>query len=127
MTNLSTSQSAKPAVTMFHNPHCSTSRQVLGLIRERGIEPTVIEYLKNPPSRAALAELIAALGIPVRELLRSKEVRYAELQLDVASDDELISAIAANPILMNRPVVASALGARLCRPAERVLELLPPT
>lgn len=127
MTNLSTSQSAKPAVTIFHNPHCSTSRQVLGLIRERGIEPTVIEYLKNPPSRAALAELIAALGIPVRELLRSKEVRYAELQLDVASDDELISAIAANPILMNRPVVASALGVRLCRPAERVLELLPPT
>lgn len=120
--------SADPTVTIFHNSACSTSRQVLELIRKSGIEPVIVEYLKKPPSRAALVGLLAALDIPVRELLRSKEARFAELRLGDThwSDDELIGFIAANPILMNRPVVVSALGARLCRPAQQVLELLPP-
>lgn len=128
MTKTARSHPASPAVTIFHNPACSTSRQVLALIRERGLDPVIVEYLKHPPSRAELVELLAALDIPVRELLRSKEARYAELQLGGSQwhDDELIAFIAANPILMNRPIVVSKLGARLCRPAQRVLEVLPP-
>ena len=119
---------ASPAVSIFHIPACGTSRQVLALIREHGFEPAIVEYLKNPPSRAQLEELLAAMGIPVRDLLRAKEARHAELRLDDAKwrDDELIGFIADNPILMNRPVVVTALGARLCRPAQRLLELLPP-
>ncbi|WP_050726965.1 arsenate reductase (glutaredoxin) [Vulgatibacter incomptus] len=111
---------------IFHNPNCGTSRKTLALLRERGIEPTVIEYLKTPPSREELSELIAALGIPVRALLRRKESLYAELGVDDPkwSDAELIAFIAEHPILMERPVVVTPKGARLCRPAETLLEVL---
>ena len=114
-------------ITIYHNPKCGTSRTVLGLLRERGLEPEVIEYLKNPPGRAALVALIARLGIPVRALLRSKEAIYEELQLGnpALSDDALIDAMLAHPILMNRPIVVTPRGARLCRPSETVLEILP--
>lgn len=118
----------KPTVTIYHNPHCGTSRNTLALIRATGIEPTVIEYLKNPPTRAELVQLIADMGIPVRELLREKGTPYAELDLGNAkwTDDELIDQIVAHPILMNRPVVVTELGTKLCRPSsESVLEILP--
>lgn len=114
-------------VTIFHNPACGTSRNVLALIRHAGIEPTVVEYLKAPPSKARLRELLAAMGIGVRQLLRERGTPYAELQLGDPkwSDDELLDFIGQHPILMNRPVVVTPLGAKLCRPAETVLELLP--
>ncbi|MFM2067207.1 MAG: hypothetical protein RLZZ584_2116 [Pseudomonadota bacterium] len=116
-----------PSVTIFHNPACGTSRNVLALIRNAGIEPEVIEYLKTPPGRERLVALIAALGTPVRELLRSKGTPYAELGLDnpALSDAQLIDAMVAHPILMNRPVVVTPLGTRLCRPSELVLDILP--
>ncbi len=115
------------AITIYHNPNCGTSRNVLALIRNSGVEPEVIEYLKNPPGRAKLIELVAQLGIPVRELLRQKDTPYDELQLGnpALSDDALMDAMVAHPILMNRPIVVSPLGARLCRPSEAVLEILP--
>lgn len=116
-------------VTLYHNPACSTSRNALALVRARGIEPQIIEYLKTPPTRAELAELIAAMGITPRALLRSKEMRYRELDLDDAkwSDAELIAFMVDNPILMNRPIVVTPLGTRLGRPsADAVLEVLPP-
>jgi arsenate reductase len=114
------------AITIYHNPDCGTSRNTLAMIREAGVEPEVIEYLETPPTRDRLRELLAAMGISVRELLRTKELIYAELGLDdpALSDERLLDAIVAHPILMNRPIVVSDRGTRLCRPAERVLELL---
>ena len=114
-------------ITIYHNPKCGTSRNVLALIRNAGIEPTVIEYLKTPPSRAELVALIAATGAPVREAIRAKEAVYTELGLanPALGDDALIDAMLAHPILINRPLVVSPLGTRLCRPSETVLDLLP--
>ena len=114
-------------VTIFHNPTCGTSRNVLALIRHAGIAPEIVEYLKTPPTRETLARLVAAMGIPVRGLLREKGTPYAELGLDdpKRTDDELLDAIVQHPILMNRPVVVTPLGTRLCRPSETVLALLP--
>jgi arsenate reductase len=111
-------------VTIYHNPACGTSRKTLALIREAGIEPVVIEYLKNPPGRARLVELIAATGQPVRAIVRTKESLFTELGLEAASDDALIDAMVAHPVLMNRPVVVSGDVVRLCRPQELVLEML---
>ena len=114
-------------ITIYHNPACGTSRNTLALIRNAGIEPRVIEYLNDPPDRETLNELIAAMGVPVREVLREKGTPYAELHLDnpALSDDELVDAMLAHPILMQRPIVVSALGTRMCRPSETVLDLLP--
>jgi arsenate reductase (glutaredoxin) len=113
-------------VTIYHNPACGTSRNTLAMIRLSGEEPDVIEYLKTPPSRVRLAELIAAMGISVRALLREKGTPYAELGLASSkwSDDELIDFMLAHPILINRPIVVTERGVRLCRPSERVLDLL---
>ncbi len=119
---------SKHAVTIYHNPKCGTSRNTLAIIRATGIEPTVIEYLQNPPTREKLVQLIADMGIPVRELLREKGTPYAELDLgnEKWSDDELIDQMMAHPILINRPIVVTELGIKLCRPAsESVLEILP--
>ena len=115
------------AVTIYYNPACGTSRNTLAMIRQSGEEPVVIEYLKNPPSRARLVDLITAMGIPVRALLREKGTPYAELGLADPkwSDDELIDFMMAHPILINRPIVETPTGVRLCRPSERVLDLLP--
>jgi arsenate reductase (glutaredoxin) len=114
-------------VTIFHNPACGTSRNTLGLIRNSGVEPEVIEYLKTPPSREQLADLIRRMGVPVREVLRRKGTPYAELGLDdpSLSDDQLLDAMMAHPILINRPIVVTSLGVRLCRPSEAVLDILP--
>ncbi|WP_442579237.1 arsenate reductase (glutaredoxin) [Mesorhizobium sp. ASY16-5R] len=114
-------------IAIYHNPDCGTSRNTLAMIRQSGEEPEVIEYLKNPPSRARLAELIAALGLTPRELLREKGTAYAELGLGDPkwTDDELIDFMLAHPILINRPVVVTPLGTKLCRPSEVVLEVLP--
>lgn len=115
------------AITIYHNPACGTSRNVLGMIRNSGVEPTVIEYLKAPPDRETLHALLAAMDMPVRELLREKGTPYAELELgdSTLTDEQLIDAIIAHPILMNRPVVVTPLGTRLCRPSETILDLLP--
>jgi arsenate reductase len=114
-------------ITIYHNPACGTSRNVLGLIRATGIEPTIIEYLKTPPTREKLLELIAAMKISVRDLLRQKGTPHDELGLAVPalSDDALIDAMLAHPILINRPIVVSPLGVKLCRPSETVLDILP--
>ncbi|HQN13440.1 MAG TPA: arsenate reductase (glutaredoxin) [Quisquiliibacterium sp.] len=114
-------------VTIFHNPACGTSRNVLGLIRNAGIEPVVIEYLKTPPTRAQLAAIVAATGGSVRALLREKGTPFHELGLGDPgrTDEELLDAMCAHPILINRPIVVSPLGTRLCRPSETVLDLLP--
>ena len=114
-------------ITIYHNPNCGTSRNVLALIRNSGAEPEVVEYLKTPPGRAKLVELVAQLGIPVRELMRQKGTPYDELQLGnpALSDDALLDAMVAHPILMNRPIVVTPLGTRLCRPSETVLDILP--
>jgi len=114
-------------ITIYHNPTCGTSRNVLALIRHAGFEPTVIEYLKTPPSKEKLKELVAAMGIGVRELLREKGTPYAELGLadPKFTDEQLLDFIGQHPILMNRPVVETPLGTKLCRPSEEVLELLP--
>lgn len=114
-------------IIIYHNPECGTSRNVLGLIRNAGIEPHVIEYLKTPPARALLAQLIERAGITPRELLREKGTPYAELGLgdESLSDDVLLDAMMAQPILINRPLVVSPLGVKLCRPSETVLDLLP--
>ena len=115
-----------PTITIFHNPQCGTSRNVLALIRNSGAEPVVVEYLKTPPTRATLVNLIASLGLPVREVLRQKGTPYDELGSgDISlNDDALIDAIVAHPILMNRPIVITPLGTRLCRPSEVVLDIL---
>jgi len=114
-------------IVIYHNPECGTSRNTLGLIRNAGIEPHVVEYLKTPPSRALLVQLIARAGITPRELLREKGTPYAELGLGDTSlsDDALVDAMMAHPILINRPLVVSPLGVKLCRPSEAVLDLLP--
>lgn len=114
-------------VTIFHNPACGTSRNVLALIRNTGDEPTVIEYLKTPPDRATLTQLIAAMGVPVREVLRQKGTPYDELGLGDPkwSDEQLIDFMLQHPILINRPIVVTPLGTRLCRPSEAVLDILP--
>ncbi|MCY7369382.1 MAG: arsenate reductase (glutaredoxin) [Polaromonas sp.] len=114
-------------ITIFHNPQCGTSRNVLALIRNSGAEPEVIEYLVNPPSRETLQRLIGQMGIPVCDLLRRKGTPYDELGLDdpALSDAELIDAMLAHPILINRPIVVTPLGTCLCRPSEAVLGILP--
>lgn len=114
-------------ITIYHNPACGTSRNALAMIRQSGEEPEVIEYLKTPPSREKLVQLIAAMGISPRDLLREKGTPYAELGLGDPkwSDDELIDFMMEHPILINRPIVITPLGARLCRPSEAVLDILP--
>jgi len=113
-------------ITIYHNPACGTSRNTLAMIRASGIEPEVIEYLKTPPSRARLVELIAAMGISARDLLREKGTPYAELGLDnlSLSEDALIDAMLQHPVLINRPIVVTAKGVKLCRPSELVLDIL---
>jgi arsenate reductase (glutaredoxin) len=114
------------SATIYHNPDCGTSRNALAMIRQSGEQPQVIEYLKNPPSRERLIELIEAMGISARALMREKSTPYAELGLADPkwSDDELIDFMLAHPILINRPIVVTEKGARLCRPSELVLDLL---
>ena len=114
-------------IVIYHNPACGTSRNALALIRHVGIEPHVIEYLKTPPSRATVAWLAARTGAPLRDLLREKGAPFAELGLGDPglTDDQLLDAIGAHPILLNRPIVVSPLGVGLCRPSEAVLDLLP--
>ncbi|MGE0221666.1 MAG: arsenate reductase (glutaredoxin) [Acetobacteraceae bacterium] len=111
---------------IYHNPKCGTSRKVLGMLREAGVQPSVIEYLKTPPTRDELQALLGKLGMTPRELLRRKGTPYAELGLDdpAKSDDALIDAILAHPILMERPVVVTRRGARVCRPPDRLRDLL---
>ena len=114
-------------ITIFHNPSCGTSRNTLAMIRNSGVEPTVIEYLTTPPTKARLQELLAAMGTGPRPLLREKGAPYAELDLANTkwTDDELLDFMLAHPILINRPVVETPLGTRLCRPSELVLDILP--
>ena len=115
-------------VVIYHNPQCGTSRNTLAMIRNSGVEPHVIEYLKTPPSRTMLVELVARMGVPLRALLREKGTPYAELGLGdpALTDAQLLDAMLAHPILINRPIVVSPKGVRLCRPSEQVLDLLPP-
>ncbi|CAE6909684.1 Arsenate reductase [Paraburkholderia domus] len=115
------------SVTIYHNPECGTSRNTLAMIRNAGIEPTIIEYLKTPPTRERLVELIGRSGLSVRETLRQKGTPYAELGLDdpLLTDDELLDAMMEHPILINRPFVETSHGVRLCRPSEVVLDILP--
>ncbi|MCU9924765.1 glutaredoxin-dependent arsenate reductase [Aeromonas caviae] len=115
------------AITLYHNPECGTSRNTLALIRNSGVEPTILHYLETPPSRDELVALIAAMGLPVRDLLRKNVPPYEALGLTEARfrDDELIDAMLAHPILINRPIVVTPLGTRLCRPSEVVLDILP--
>ena len=115
-------------VIIYHNPDCGTSRNTLGMIRNAGIEPHVVEYLKTPPSRVLLKQLIARMGITVRALLREKGTPFQELGLGIPdlSDDQLLDAMTAHPILINRPIVVTPGGVRLCRPSELVVDLLPP-
>lgn len=114
-------------ITIYHNPQCGTSRNTLAMIRNSGVEPRVIDYLKSPPDRATLQALIAATGQPVIEVVRRKEAAFTELGLDApgTTDEQLIDAMLAHPILINRPLVVTPLGTRLCRPSERVLDILP--
>ncbi|MDG2524044.1 arsenate reductase (glutaredoxin) [Stenotrophomonas sp. HITSZ_GD] len=113
---------------IWHNPRCGTSRNVLALLRHAGIEPQVVEYLRNPPDRAQLREMIAAAGLSVREAMRAKEPAYRERGLDdpALDEDALLDAMLAEPVLINRPFVRTPLGTRLCRPSEVTLEILPP-
>jgi arsenate reductase len=122
-------RAAVAKITIYHNPQCETSRNVLGFIRKAGEEPEVIEYLKDPPARERLRELIGKMGLSVRDLLRRKGTPYDELGLDdpALTDGELLDAMTAHPILINRPIVVTPRGAKLCRPSETVLELLPKT
>ncbi len=114
-------------ITIYHNPQCGTSRNTLALIRNSGAEPEVIEYLKTPPNRETLKQLLASMDISVRELLRQKGTPYEELKLDnpALGDEQLLDAMLAHPILINRPIVVTTLGTRLCRPSEAVLDILP--
>ncbi|WP_439836723.1 glutaredoxin-dependent arsenate reductase [Aeromonas caviae] len=114
-------------ITIYHNPACGTSRNTLALVRNSGVEPTVIHYLETPPGRETLVELIAAMGMPVRDLLRKNVPPYEALGLAEGSlsDDELIDAMLVHPILINRPIVVTPLGTKLCRPSEVVLDILP--
>ena len=117
---------AKSEVVIYHNPACTTSRKVLGMIRDAGVQPRVVEYLKTPPNRSELLDLLRRMNMKPRELLRRRGTPYDELGLadPAKTDDALIDAILAHPILMERPVVVTAKGVRLCRPAEKVMELL---
>jgi arsenate reductase len=119
---------ADDSVTILHNPACGTSRNTLSLIRGAGIEPVVVEYLKTPPTKTQLRELIDAMGVPVREVVREKGTPFKELGLDApgVTGDDLLDAMIAHPILINRPIVSTAQGVKLCRPSEVVLDLLPP-
>lgn len=114
-------------IVIYHNPECGTSRNTLALIRNAGIEPHVVEYLKTPPARALLVSLLARAGLSVRDVLREKGTPFLELELDDPSlpDEALLDAVMSHPILLNRPLVVSPLGVRLCRPSETVLDLLP--
>jgi arsenate reductase len=116
-------------IIIYHNPDCGTSRNTLGLIRNAGIEPHIVEYLKSPPTQTLLEQLIARAGIAPRDLLRQKGTPYVQLGLDdpALSDAELIAAMMAHPILINRPLVVSPLGVRLCRPSDAVLDIIPAT
>jgi arsenate reductase len=115
-------------VIIYHNPDCGTSRNTLALIRNAGIEPHIIEYLKTPPSRLLLRQLIDRIGVSVRDIIREKGTPYKELGLDdpALTDDQLLDAMMAHPVLINRPIVVTPKGVRLCRPSEEVLDLLPP-
>jgi len=115
-------------VIIYHNPQCGTSRNTLGLIRNAGIEPHIIEYLKCPPTRLLLRQLIERMGLSVRDVIREKGTPYHELGLEDSSlsDDQLLDAMMAHPILINRPIVVTPLGVRLCRPSETVIDILPP-
>jgi arsenate reductase len=115
-------------VVIYHNPDCETSRNVLAMIRNSGVEPHIVEYLKCPPTRLLLTQLLERAGLPVREILREKGTPYHDLGLGDSSlsNDALLDAIGAHPILMNRPLVVTPKGVRLCRPSEKVLDLLPP-
>jgi arsenate reductase len=111
-------------VTIYHNPSCSNSRKALEIIRARGIEPTIVEYLKTPLTPQKLRHLIHDMHVPVRDAMRTNEPAYADMELDGADDDTLLCAMAAHPILMNRPIVVTDKGAKLCRPGESVADLL---
>jgi arsenate reductase len=113
--------------TIYHNPRCGTSRNTLAMIRHAGVEPTIVDYLSKPPSRSVLADLIARAGLSPRDAMRKKEAKYAELGLadETLSDDQLLDAMVANPILIERPLVVTDRGVKLCRPSEAVLDLLP--
>ena len=115
-------------IVIYHNPACGTSRNTLAMIRNAGIEPHVVEYLKTPPTRTLLRQLVTRMGGSLRDILREKGTPYAELGLDDASltDEQILDAIEAHPILINRPIVVAPKGVRLCRPSEAVLDLLPP-
>lgn len=115
------------SITIYHNPRCGTSRNVLGLIRNAGIEPTIIEYLANPPSRVELATLVDRMGLTPRELMRTKNTPAEAMGLTdpARTDDEILDAMAAHPILINRPIVVTSLGVRLCRPSQTVLDIVP--
>ncbi|NMM07478.1 arsenate reductase (glutaredoxin) [Polaromonas sp.] len=115
------------SITIFHNPACGTSRNTLALIRNTGAEPEVIEYLKTPPTRDQLLELIAQMAVRIRDVMRRKEKAYDELNLDnpALGDDALLDAMLTHPVLINRPIVVTPLGTRLCRPSEAVLDILP--
>jgi arsenate reductase len=114
------------SLTIYHNPNCTTSRKVLGLLRDAGLAPQVVEYLKTPPTRARMQELLGAMGMKPRDILRRSGTPYDELGLDnpALTDDQILDALAAHPILMQRPIVASDKGVRLCRPLERVHEIV---
>jgi len=111
-------------VTIYHNPKCSNSRRCLEIIREEGYEPTIVEYLQHPPSAVALEKLVGEMGVAVRDVMRTKEKEYGELKLTDANDAAMLKAVAAHPILLNRPIVVTDKGAKLCRPPELVRELL---
>jgi arsenate reductase len=111
-------------VTIYHNPKCSNSRRCLEIVREEGFEPTIVEYLQHPPNAAALERLVAEMGVSVRDVIRTKEPVYAELNLTDANDGALLNAVASHPILLNRPIVVTDKGAKLCRPPDLVRELL---
>lgn len=112
-------------ITIYHNPSCGTSRNTLAMIQNSGVEPHIIDYLKMPPSRDELEKLISTAGLTVRAAIREKEALYAELGLATSTDDELLDAMMAHPILLNRPFVVTPAGTRLCRPSELVLHILP--
>jgi arsenate reductase len=110
--------------TIYHNPKCSTSRNVLAILRERGIEPTIIEYLKNPLSDGDITALVKKMKVPLRDVVRTKEALYSELKLAAVDDDTLLQAMVLHPILLNRPIVVTPKGAKLCRPSETVADIL---
>jgi arsenate reductase (glutaredoxin) len=114
----------RPAAAIYHNPKCSTSRKTLDLLRENGIEPEIVQYLKTPPTRAELKQMISDAGIDVRTAVRTRETLYRELRLDDATDEQLLDALVQNPILIERPFVVTAKGTRLARPIDTVREIL---